>query len=480
MKIFPTKFESILRDDSLKFAPLIVGVDSDLRRFRSAARFNRAQGAGSLSIICNPPGQGKTTAVYAASVLLRDIFLPVKSMPAAHVVKLRDTPEWLNKNLPNKSDKISIILIDGREKTDDDQGLRDMMGAMNNLVRGRPDLLFVWPTTDEAWRDHLVETARAFGSQSFCPDSAVFSVDGPAKNRWLEVASLMLEQLQSTWDEFGINEASAEEIAKNEETLGDFLTKLNRVRIEQDDHAEEVTGLPEVVFVVSSHSIVVSHVARFRNPTTYRIRTDEIVRSARSQEVGKFWTERGAAQKGNLAWVSSLLSAKLLSLTPSTIAHACGLYSEPDSRLRAAVENTGFKAGRGAGSNAYRKTDLGRFLAGIPVPEVLNKNKGRTTSTTLAAFDAVQALSGRHHLAINRAILSLAAEASGLFKIEEVEFEKPLGGDAIVDAIVPMVGRRAHIEFHHLSEKHCNPNSIATYIMKKLRTYATQYNLIDR
>jgi hypothetical protein len=290
----------------------------------------------------------------------------------------------------------------------------------------------------------------------------------------------MLDQLNSSWDEFGVNESSAAEVAKQHKTLGDFLTAINQVRVDQEGVAENATGLPEVVFVASSHSPVVSHVARLRNPRTYRIRTDEVMQSARMQEVGKFWQARGAAQKQNLAWVSSLLQVKLLSLTPSSVAHACALYADPESPLRRAIERTKFQGNLSAGSNAYSKTDLGRFLAGEPVPEVLNSNKGKTSEKTLAAYDAIQALSARHHLTINKLILRLAAEASKLFKIDEVELEKPLGADAIVDAIVPSSDRRVHLEFHHMSANECSPNKIATYIMKKLRIYAYQYNLIDR
>ena len=165
MKTLPVKFESILRNEALRFNPLIVKVDADLARFRALVRFNQAQGAGSLAVICAAPGRGKTTATYAATVLLNEQFLPVKSVPSAMHLNLREVPKWLGANLPDPSPRTTIVLIDGRESTDDEQGLRDMMGALNDLVRGRPDLLFVWPTTDEQWRDQLVATARSFGSQ---------------------------------------------------------------------------------------------------------------------------------------------------------------------------------------------------------------------------------------------------------------------------------------------------------------------------
>jgi hypothetical protein len=207
MQVLPTKFESILRTPGLRYGPLIVAVDSDLRRFRKLARFNRAQGAGSLAVVESPPGQGKTTAVYAASVLLREDFQAVLPVPPLLALPLREIPSWMAEHLPKPTaEKVVPVLIDGRESTDDKQGLRDVMSALNNIVRGRPDLLFIWPTTSDSWRDELVSTAREFGSESFCPADAVFGVDGPAREQWVEAVALLLDQLGSTWDEFGVNE----------------------------------------------------------------------------------------------------------------------------------------------------------------------------------------------------------------------------------------------------------------------------------
>lgn len=481
LQVLPTKFESVLRSSDLKFAPLILKVDADLRKFRKLARFNRAQGAGSLCVIRSAPGQGKTTAAYAASVLLNDIFEPVLAVPPLISLPLREIPTWLGRNLPNLNPtKTTIVLVDGRESTDDEQGLRDVMSALNNLVRGRGDLLFVWPTTDEEWCNRLVSTARSFGNRSFCSEVGVFEIDGPAKTQWVEAVGLVLDQLGSNWDEFGINESSAAGIVTQHATLGDFLTAINQIRTDQEDFSENVTGLPEVVFVVSSHSQVVGDVARLRNPKTYRLRTDEIIASARMGEAGKFWRSRGSQQKSNLAWVSSLLQAKLVSVTPSAVAHACGLKAKPGSRLAGALSPLTFAANRGAGRQALLTTDLARFLMGKPVPEVLSKNKGKTSNQTLEAYDAIQALSSKQHRDINEAILGFVGGELGVFQLDDVTLEVPLGGDAIADAVVPIAGKRLHLEFHHLSGEHCSANRIADYMMRKLRVYATQYNLIER
>jgi hypothetical protein len=171
---------------------------------------------------------------------------------------------------------------------------------------------------------------------------------------------------------------------------------------------------------------------------------------------------------------------KLLALTPSTVAHACGLESERESRLREQLSSLPFQAGRSPGNEAFRTTDLGRFLAGQPVPEVLTTNKGRTSPQTVEPYDAIQAVSSKQHRAINEAILTFAGKASGAFDPQEVAYEVPLGADAIVDAIVPVNDRRIYMEFHHLSGAHCTPNAMAGYMMRKLRVYAVQYNLIER
>jgi len=480
MQTLPTRFETVLRA-AREFGPLILKVDEDLSKFRKLARFCEAQDAGALCVLSGGSGKGKTTAVYASSVLLREVFNPVLSVPTLMSLALREIPKWLAENLPPvKQDRVTPVLIDGRESTDDEQGLRDVMGALNNLVRGRPDLIFVWPTTDQEWQNRLVQTARRFGSASFCPERGVFQISGPAKSQWVDAAGLVLDQLGASWDEFGINQSSAEQLTNDWDTLGDFLNAVNQVRVDQEDFSENVTGLPEVIFVVSSHSQVTGDVARLRNPSTYKLRTDELIGSARRQEVGKFWRERGAAQKSNLAWVSSLLQAKLVSLTPSTVAHACGVHASEGSGLRAALSGIEFRGKRSNGVTAFNTTDLARFLDGKPVPEVLNRNKGRTSQATLEAYDAIQAISAKKHKEINKAILTLAGQDAGRFDPEGVRYEVSLGGDAIADAVVPAAEREFHFEFHHISGEACSPNKIATYIMKKLRVYATQYNLIER
>lgn len=175
------------------------------------------------------------------------------------------------------------------------------------------------------------------------------------------------------------------------------------------------------------------------------------------------------------------MSAKLVVVTPSAVAHAYGTESKAGSRLSAAISSTAFRASSSSGRTAFNTTDFARFLKGESVPEITVSNKGKTSDKTLAAFDAIQALSKFQHRDINEAILRAAAKWSKAFSADDVQYEVNLGGDAIADAVVPLAeSRTIHLEFNHVSGTRVNSNVIAAYIMRKLRVYATQYNLIAR
>jgi hypothetical protein len=58
--------------------------------------------------------------------------------------------------------------MDGREASDDRVGLKQMVSGLNQLLRGRPDLVVCWPTVYSEWRDDLLELARTIGRKGLC------------------------------------------------------------------------------------------------------------------------------------------------------------------------------------------------------------------------------------------------------------------------------------------------------------------------
>ena len=144
----PIRFENILTSPALEPAPLLIGVEEDLQFFDRLRRRAITQ----QSVIAFPlgsSGDGKTTAVYAASALLPDLFEPVFVVPAT--IQVRKVVEWLAETLPPQREKTTIVRMDGREASDDRVGLKQLMSALNQLLRGRPDLVVCWPTVYEEW-----------------------------------------------------------------------------------------------------------------------------------------------------------------------------------------------------------------------------------------------------------------------------------------------------------------------------------------
>jgi hypothetical protein len=120
--IIPTRFESLIENARLKAQPTLIKVDSDLKSLAYLANKVRTQAGGVLAFILGTTGVGKSTAAFAASVYLGDLFAPLVRVPAT--VELRDASAWLNTNLPVRGDKVIPVLFDGREVTDDQVGLR--------------------------------------------------------------------------------------------------------------------------------------------------------------------------------------------------------------------------------------------------------------------------------------------------------------------------------------------------------------------
>lgn len=83
-------------------------------------------------------------ATYPAATFGAEAYEAVLLVP--HDVPLREVPRWLDENLPGPSAKARLVLFDGREVTDDAVGLKQLIVSLNQMLRRRPDVIFVPPT----------------------------------------------------------------------------------------------------------------------------------------------------------------------------------------------------------------------------------------------------------------------------------------------------------------------------------------------
>lgn len=237
----PTRFEQLSGDPT----PLIVGVPADLQSFERLRRAAEVQQAGVLGLLVAPSGTGKTTSVYSTSALLSKNYEPVSAVPST--VPTVEIANWIAANV-SAAGRLTPILVDHREKSDDDVALGQMMAGLNGLLRSRPDLMVLWPTTDTGWRDQLLETARRVGGRTLLPKAGELEIIGPSREQWPVILERLLIQLDQSREELAIDAGLVSQLATNASHVGDFLEQIRDIVAEQVDDVRLDRALPRVLF----------------------------------------------------------------------------------------------------------------------------------------------------------------------------------------------------------------------------------------
>lgn len=475
--LVPNRFET-LREAFGDVRPLIVPVDEDVRRLVALSDAARVQNGGILAFLLGPTGTGKTTSVFSAAANASDNFHSVVDVPRK--IDLRAAAKWIQENVPPRTgEKSLLVLFDGREVTDDKIGLRQFMTTLNQILRERRDIVFCWPTLDEEWHSELRTVANKVGGASLSPKNADISIVGPAKSLWPRVLERVLLQRGKTPADVGITaEQVAASVASNE-TVGEFLRDVSGLIAARLSETRTIKNLPAVVFVVTSSGDVIGEANRIRRAGNQSLSPEPLLGHSPRSEAGKWWTARNASPLHHLAYIISLFEAKLVTVSASSVVHACSTCA--DEPLRRVVSEAGSRPDAGNAGRTIRASELYRLLVGEQTPEYTSGQKGARADSTVKAYAAVQALSSKRHKAINQAIVRLVAQHVPGFGVEEDDFEVDVGeGNLFVDAIQRGGTPPLFFEFHHLSAKHCNAASMSSYIMEKLRAYAWHYSLIPR
>lgn len=473
----PNRFESLQEVFGQDVRPLIVPVESDLRALNRLADRARIQNGGLLVFLLGDTGVGKTTAAHSATVHMPSIFAPILRIPPE--LSFREVQGWLNHHLPPPSrDKTQILLFDGRELSDDEVGLKQLLSSLNQILRRRSDLLFCWPATDHEWYEHVHSIATKIGGENFAPREAAHQVAGPPKAKWPSVLDQVLRQFGKTCEDVGIGLDLIDQITHSEQRIGDFLTKIGVSIAERVTKTREAKQLPQIVFVISSSADIIGETNRIRRAGTQMLAPEPLLGYSPRSEAGKWWTERNRDPNHHLGYIISLFDARLVTMTASAVIYAC-LHHGNDILTKAAATK-GARADRGNAKRTIEVSELYRFLRGERSPEFTTGRKGGLRESTGEAYGAIQRLSSKHHKAINYALCSLTKEHLSEMEFTPKDLEVAQGQNIFTDAIVRYNGRPFSLEFHHVSEANCSAANMASYMMDKLRNYAWHHQLIPR
>ncbi|MDI1450779.1 hypothetical protein [Polyangium sp. 6x1] len=476
--IIPNRFESILADPKLNPpTPLILPVEHDLALFDRLHRRARLQGGGVLAFLRGQTGTGKTTAVYSAAAHMSDRFASVKLVPEE--VALKDINNWLRANLPPTDGRTHIVLLDGREITDDTVGLSQFLSGLNQFLRRRKDVVGCWPTNDTEWLASLRDLAQKIGGENFTPSDAVMEIHGPDKSMWEAALERLLIQLDLELDDLALDESAVRQIVESESTIGNFLGKIGAMITDRVNDVQAAKHLPLVMFVVSSGSDVASEANRIRRAKSLLLKAPELLAYSPQSRAGKWWAARSGNPEHHLGYIISLFRSRLATMTPSPVSYACLHYGP--TQLKQAVVAAGVKEHISNARVTLQATDFYRYLTSTTLNELTSGKKGKTSDATEEAYKGVQALSARRHKDINVAICKLISSTLSTFSVPDDKFEVDGGdGNLFTDAVATNSGEEIYLEFHHLSPENCVASKMASYIMEKLQMYAIHYNLVPR
>lgn len=474
----PNRFESLQAAFGQEIRPLIVPINADLHVLNALRDRAKVQNGGLLCFVLGSTGIGKTTTIHSAAVHMPDAFAPIVKVPPE--IRFRDVAGWLGANIPApQGSKSTLVLFDGRELSDDDVGVRQLLSALNQLLRHRPDVLFCWPTTDEAWHASLRGTAETVGGANFAPKESDLFVSGPPAGEWPTVLERLLLQFGKTYDDVGLAQDLVGKFCAESKTIGDFLTKIGLVIADRITKTRSIKQLPQLVFVITSSGDVVGEANRIRRAGTQALAPEPLLGYSPRSEAGKWWNERNQSSDHHLGYIISLFDARLVTMTASAMVYSC-LHSGTEDLERVTTEQ-GARPDKGNAKRIIEASELYRFLKGEQIPEFTTGKKGGHQESTAKAYAAVQALSAKRHKAINQALCRLAKTHLPDFSYDDDKaFEIAHGGNLITDAMVQYAGRPYSLEFHHLSEAQCGAAGMASYIMDKLRTYSWHHQLIPR
>jgi len=473
----PNRFESLHELFGAEYRPLIVPVEQDIRALVRLREQADVQGGGVLCFLLGETGVGKTTAIYSASVNLPEVFAPVVSVPST--VELRSASDWLQDNVPAAQRGLAtLVLFDGREVSDDEVGLQQFLSGLNQFLRRRQDIVFVWPTTDARWHRTLSNIASRIGGTNLVPSEATVNIAGPSRSDWSTALDRILLQFDKTIADLGLGSDFVAAAVERASTIGAFLTEMGGVVAERVVKKRESKRLPQLVFVVTSNGDVSGEANRLRRAGTQSLASEPLLAYSPRSEAGKWWAQRNSNPSHHLGYITSLFDARLVTMSASAVVYACLSHGEED--LVALAQDAGARPDRGNAGRTIKASELMRFLLGEAIPEFTTGRKGKVQTSTIEAYKAIQAVSIKRHKAINEAICALVAEHLDEPEVKGRSFEVGYGGNIVTDAVLEVGEQQFHIEFHHVSDKNCRAAVMSSYIMDKLRGYAWHHQLIPR
>lgn len=468
----PTRYEPLVNLFGEKAQATFVAQQSDIdsiKRFIVSAESSRQ---GKFIFIHAESGSGKSTFIHGLEIFMSDKIDRVVRLPLPHELGISDVPRFVAE-LPHFQ-KYTIINFDGRESPYFNEAeYQSSLGAINSILRNRPDVLVFWPVNDIVFAKKIVELLQRSGGSSVFGPSPIHSLVGLSNDQYLVALEKIMQVANWSLEDAAISATEVDDLVQSSSRIGLFLDNLHQLIVSRFNIDSIGVNLPTVVIAISSGEPKIREVCRsLRRADSFYIEASRLLMYTKKSNVAEWWLARSDDIKSALPHVIALFNAQLVSISASAVIHSILQYGAGE--LRNFIH--GVRPDRGNARKVIASSELFKYLVGTPTD---NREYGSNVKEeTFSSYDQIQKHSETKHRAINEAVLKMA-ENSGA-NLPGLAFETNIVSGLQTDVVYSGEGGVVAIELHHKSTRESTQNKLAIYILEKLKEYTINFGLSSR
>lgn len=482
----PSRYESLVATVGSEIASLLVEPgEKTLKIFRQAALHINTARRGLFLPIFAESGTGKTTLVSNISGWLPNEYGPTTRLAGDEVSaeRLRQAVAAIvqENHIPLNDKKVLVVNVDDRESDPpSDKELSQIKSFAREAGEGIKGLgsrtLIVWPETS---RHNALSMAEQYGQRAGkSPVPIPAEVSGPAREAWpgLAEATLRLVNNVDSLSRLGVDPKSYD--AQAFPTIGDFLDEVSGNFVALLDRLLTSTRKPiRLVVVFASRSGKPGVLSEFASGHRYGlVDAEKLLAATPASVIGRWWSDR----RGLLVQTIVRLDARATFVSPSLIRSVIHRFGPEDAR-NVFESNGGSPKPPSEISTYFERSDLGRLLSGTVA--ATSESRGNPAADSAAAFDALTqgfGFTSGNDKKLNRAFGDFMTHTQS--SLGEIAVEKKADGIPLIpDISLSGEDKVTCLEFHWRSGDYlvpANRSEIAQYVLRKLKSYATELGWI--
>ncbi|UWQ46000.1 hypothetical protein [Leisingera aquaemixtae] len=469
--VIPDRYEVLARTGSQNLNGLIVPVESALNDIDQIFAVMKISNRGAFAILRGRSGIGKSTFLHTLHLYRHGV--EAISIPGGQHV-----PDFLAGVEVGRSTKLKVIVLEEREAAISftDEELESWLHAINAFIRrdeGRRCLV-VWPCNSDGLQRRLENLAQQIGGKSLLGSrEGALLFSGPEKNQFAEIGVRTLSILNqgAGLSDFGLTNQDVDELAKNSDTVGDFLGGVRDLVIAKQIAVARLIPQeqPKVWVVVVAGNEPAGDVAGVTRGNLSLVDMDRLMSSTDANVVREL---KKIPEK--LGVLATVLNAKVFHLP--VLAATAAVRAFADEKLKEKLKEQDFSLSGPDENEAKERILQSEFGTVLSQGRQKTLTRGKKLgSKSRESFEKVAKVASTDDAAVNRAI-GRALVFSGL--IDSFEVEVKLNGKNTLRSDLVVQGSFGEARLEMMWRAKTGRADISNYTLKKLELYGKNIGLI--